>query len=149
MGCGWVRVCRTGARPGRHFQYADDTPFLWIGDTRWNWTKRGIQWESFERLARDRAAKGFSIGQLFFAAHGWGRQSSPLNADCMAPDLEHLRQVEERIEIANAEGITVWAHGWWSRPDMKRRIGEENPQRRWRYLVPSGQIEFGFRKFSK
>jgi hypothetical protein len=30
---GFVRVTTTGPRAGRYFQYADGTPFLWIGDT--------------------------------------------------------------------------------------------------------------------
>jgi hypothetical protein len=37
--CGFVRVHTDGPRAGRYFEYADGTPFLWIGDTWWNWTR--------------------------------------------------------------------------------------------------------------
>ena len=54
---GFVQVMRTGPNPGRYFQYADGTPFLWIGDTWWNWTKKKIEFETFKTLVDDRAAK--------------------------------------------------------------------------------------------
>ncbi len=75
---GPVRVCKNGDRAGRYFEYADGTPFLWIADTWWNWTRRGIKQESFKKLADDRAAKGFSVGQLFFAGRGWSGGASML-----------------------------------------------------------------------
>ena len=34
--------------------------------------ERGIEFESFKKLVDDRAEKGFNVGQLFFAANGWG-----------------------------------------------------------------------------
>lgn len=132
---GFVRVCQTGQRPGRYFDYSDGTPFLWLGDTWWNWTKRGIRFETFQKLVDDRAAKGFNIGQLFFAANGWGRSSSLLDDTYQIPDLEHIRNVERMITYANSKGITVWIHPWWVRPQMKERIGEENIRRWWRYVV--------------
>ncbi|MFC1597755.1 DUF4038 domain-containing protein [Planctomycetota bacterium] len=132
---GYIRVSRDGPRPGRYFEYADGTPMLWMGDTWWNWTKRGIPLERFQKLADDRAEKGFNVGQLFFAGNGWGRESSLLDETCTKPDVEHIRHVEEMIRYANSKGITVWVHGWWSRPEMKERIGEENIRRWWRYMV--------------
>ncbi len=132
---GFVRVCRSGARPGRYFEYADGTPFLWIGDTWWNWTKRGIRLSSFEKLADDRAQKGFTIGQLFFAGRGWGRQSSLLDQTFQTPDLDHVRQIESMIRYANGKGITVWIHPWWGGRNLDRQIGAENLRRWWRYVI--------------
>ena len=132
---GPLTVCRDGPRPGRYFQYADGTPCLWLGDTWWNWTKRNIRFESFQKLADDRAAKGFNVGQLFFAGNGWGRDASLLDRTYRAPDLEHIRRVEKMIAYANSKGITVWIHAWWGRADMKTQIGEENVRRWWRYVV--------------
>jgi len=63
---GFVRVHANGPRAGRYFEYADGTPFLWIGDTWWNWTQRGIRFETFKNLVDDRAKKGFG----FFLANG-------------------------------------------------------------------------------
>ncbi len=120
---GFVRVCGDGPRPGRYFAYADGTPMLWLGDTWWNWTKRSIPFERFQKLVDDRAAKGFNVGQLFFAANGWGRESSLLDRTWRVPDLEHIRHVERMIAYANSQGITVWIHPWWSRAQMDKNVG--------------------------
>ncbi|MCC6443140.1 MAG: DUF4038 domain-containing protein [Armatimonadetes bacterium] len=132
---GFLRVAHGGPRPGRTFEYADGTPFFWLGDTWWNWTKRKITFDSFRKLADDRAEKGFSVGHLFFAGSGWGRESSSLDRTYTHPDIEHIRSIERMIAYANEKGITVWVHGWWSQPRMNERVGEENMRRWWRYLV--------------
>jgi hypothetical protein len=132
---GFVRVCQTGSRPGRHFEYTDGTPMLWIGDTWWNWTKRKIPMERFRILVNDRAAKGFNIGQLFFSAMGWTPEGSLLDPTLTHPDLNHIQHVEEMIRYANSKGITVWVCGWWTQSNMREQIGEE-PTRRWtRYMI--------------
>jgi hypothetical protein len=126
---GFVQVCRTGPRPGRYFEYDDGTPFLWIGDTWWLWCKKDVHLESFKTVVDDRAAKGFTVGQLFVP----GRRI--LNRQFTEPDLEHLRKMEQMIRYANSKGITVWVHACWSRQDMDKRVGAENINRWWRYLV--------------
>ncbi len=132
---GFIQVCTDGPRPGRYFQYADGTPMLWLGDTWWNWTKRGIPFERMQHLVDVRAKQGFNIGQLFFAGRGWGRDSSLLNRTFTQPDLEHIRHVERMIQYANQHGITVWVHPWWSNPDMQGSIGAEHMRRWCRYMV--------------
>jgi hypothetical protein len=106
---GFVRVCRSGARPGRYFEYADRTPFLWLGDTWWNWTKRGIHLASFEKLADDRAQKGFTLGQLFFAGRGWGSQ-------VLDPGEETRRHSSAglllKLEIKNEATRGAYQNGW-------------------------------------
>ena len=129
---GFVRVHTQGERAGRFFEYADGTPFIWIGD---NWTQRGIRFETFKRLVDDRVKKGFTVGQLFFAANGWGRSSSLLNADYDEPDIEHIRVVEQCIAYANQQGITVWIHLWWSRARLHETAGPEKIRRWWRYVI--------------
>lgn len=123
------------AGSGRHFQYADGTPFLWIGDTWWNWTKREIKFESYKTLVDDRAEKGFNVGQLFVAGNGWERSASLLDTSFTVLDLDLMRKVDSMIVYANSKGITVWVHPWWSRKDMDKTIGEEKIKRWWRYLV--------------
>ncbi len=132
---GFVRVHSDGQRAGRYFEYADGTPFLWIGDTWWNWTQRGIRFETFKKLVDDRAKKGFNVGQLFFPANGWGRSSSLLDADYDEPDLEHIRSIERWIAYANERGITVWIHPWWSRARLDETAGPEKMRRWWRYVI--------------
>lgn len=127
---GFVRVAAAGPRAGRYFEYADGTPFLWIGDTWWNWSKRGIKFETFQKLADDRAAKGFTVGQIFFAGN-----DGLLNKTYDLPDVEQIRNVERFIAYANQKGITVWIHPWWSRQKLNERISEEKMRRWWRYVM--------------
>ena len=89
---GLVQVISRGAQAGHYFQYADGTPFLWIGDTWWNWTNRKIHFSTFKTLVDDRAAKGFNVGQLFVAANGWGRQSSLLDSTYSVLDVVHMQK---------------------------------------------------------
>jgi hypothetical protein len=127
---GFVRVARGGPRPGRHFEYADGTPFLWVGDTWWAWgTKRKILLGTFQKLADDRAAKGFTVGQIYFIGNdGYNRVNGQ-------PDFEHIRRVEQMVAYANGKGITVWIHPWWSRKGLNEKVGEENFRRWWRYVL--------------
>jgi len=132
---GFVRVRKDVKGEGHFFEYSDGTPFLWIGDTWWNWTNRKIKPETFMALVDDRAAKGFNVGQLFVAANGWGRESSLLDETFTILDTEHMSSVEEMIRYANSKGITVWIHGWWSRENLNNTAGAEKMKRWWRYLV--------------
>ncbi|MFC1650025.1 DUF4038 domain-containing protein [Candidatus Latescibacterota bacterium] len=132
---GVIRVSKSGNRPGRHFEYDNGTPFLWIADTWWNWTKRGAYLSSFQKIVDDRAEKGFTIGQLFVAGNGWGRASSLLDETYNILDIEHMRKVDSMIEYANSKGLTVWVHAWWSRENIDESIGAEKMERWWQYLV--------------
>ncbi|MCX6261356.1 MAG: DUF5060 domain-containing protein [Bacteroidia bacterium] len=132
---GLVIVNNKGERKGRYFTYSDGTPFLWIADTWWDWTNRRIQFESFKKLVDTRADQGYNIGQLFFAANGWSRESSLLDPTFQNPDLDQIHKVEKMIEYANSKGITVWIHPWWSREGINKSIGEENIIRWWRYVI--------------
>ncbi len=133
---GMIQVAQTGNRRGRYFTYSDGTPFLWVGDTWWNWTKDDIHFESFKELAETRSLQHFTVGQLFFAGNGWGPSSSLLDGTTYRiPDLEQIHQVEEMIRYANQKGITVWIHAWWSRENINESIGAENIIRWWRYVV--------------
>ena len=132
---GFIRVNKAGVNAGHYFEYTDGQPFLWIGDTWWNWTDIRIHPESFRLLVDNRADKGFNIGQLFVPGNGWGRESSLLDESYNVPDIDHIKKVEEMIRYANSKGITVWIHAWWSRKDMANTIGAEKVKRWWRYLV--------------
>ncbi len=132
---GFIQVVSEGNRKGRYFTYHDGTPFLWIGDTWWNWTKKDIRFESFKRVADTRADQNFTVGQLFFAGNGWSESSSLLDPSCQHPKIDQIRQLERMIRYANTKGITVWVHPWWSREDLDSRIGSENIRRWWRYVI--------------
>lgn len=132
---GFVRVKKSGEQAGHYFEYSDGKPFLWIGDTWWNWTNSRIHMETFKQMVDNRSEKGFNVGQLFVPGNGWGRESSLLDETYTILDTAHARNVEEMIRYANSKGITVWIHGWWSRPNLDKEIGAEKIQRWWRYLA--------------
>ncbi len=132
---GFITVKNDGKQSGHYFEYSDGHPFLWIGDTWWNWTDGRIHFDSFKKLVDNRAEKGFNIGQLFVPGNGWGIESSMLDTTYNILDTEHVKRVEEMIRYANSKGITVWIHGWWSRPDLKSSVGAEKIERWWRYLI--------------
>jgi len=72
---GHIRVNRNGNRPNRHYEYADGTPFFWIGDTNWpiNTVRCGLnpmradqtQGPFYEYVAK-RKAQGFTVIQVSF-----------------------------------------------------------------------------------
>lgn len=132
---GLIRVKKSGEQAGHYFEYSDGKPFLWIGDTWWNWTNSRIHMETFKQMVDNRSEKDFNIGQLFVPGNGWGRESSLLDETYTILDTAHARNVEEMIRYANSKGITVWIHGWWSKPNLNTTIGAEKMQRWWRYLV--------------
>jgi hypothetical protein len=63
---GFVRVKKDGPLPGHFFEYSDGQPFLWIGDTWWNWTNNRIQPETFRQMVDDRS--GFGSAELAFGS---------------------------------------------------------------------------------
>lgn len=49
----------------RKFQFADGTPFFWLGDTWWMGLCRRWSWpDDFQLMAADRVAKGFNVVQI-------------------------------------------------------------------------------------
>ena len=132
---GFIRVREDGENAGHYFEYDNGEPFLWIGDTWWNWTNRRIHFETFQKMVDNRAEKDFNVGQLFVPGNGWGRESSLLDESFSVLDTDHARKVEQMIAYANSNGITVWIHGWWSRPELDKKIGSEKMKRWWRYLI--------------
>ena len=132
---GPIRIKKDGKTAGHFFEYDNGKPFLWMGDTWWNWTKRSIHFETFKKLVDDRSEKGFTIGQLFVPGNGWSKESSILDSTYSILDIKHMQHVENMINYANSKGITMWIHGWWSRPEMNKSVGEKKMKRWWRYLI--------------
>ena len=49
----------------RHFEQADGTPFLWLGDSWWMGLSTRLSWpDEFAKLTIDRVAKGFNVVQI-------------------------------------------------------------------------------------
>jgi len=50
---GMLRVTKSG----RSFEYADGTPFFWLGDTWWTGLSDRLSWDGFQKMASDRRDK--------------------------------------------------------------------------------------------
>ncbi len=129
---GFVRVARRGPRAGRYFEYADGTPFLWVGDTWWPWLKRGIPFARAKQVIDDRSARGFTIGQVLFGANS-ATQFAGRRFD--APDIDAIHNAERFIAYANSRGITLWVMPWWSANHLDQTAGPEKMRRWTRYMV--------------
>ena len=129
---GLVRVARSGARAGRFFEYADGTPFLWIGDTWWPWLKGGLPFTRARQVIDDRVARGFTVGQVMFAANSAtsfaGRDFSSLNLDA-------IHDAERFIAYANSRGIILWIMPWWGGNHLDTVAGPEKMRRWTRYMT--------------
>jgi hypothetical protein len=129
---GFVRVAQQGPRAGRYFEYADGTPFLWIGDTWWAWARKGIPWWRAQQVIDDRSLRGFTLGQLMFGANNASRLAG---RDFNTPDLDAIHDAERFIAYANSKGITLWIHAWWSAQNLDKQAGPEKIRRWWRYTI--------------
>jgi hypothetical protein len=68
---GFLRI----SADARHFEHADGTPFLWLGDTWWKGLCARIDRAGFEALCADRAAKGFNVVQIVCGPYPSGSDS--------------------------------------------------------------------------
>ncbi len=128
---GFVRVAKSGSRAGRHFEYADGAPFLWIGDTWWPWAKRGIPFERAKQVIDDRSDRGFTLGQMMFGANSAVRLAGK---DYSTLDFEAIRAAERFVTYANSRGIALWIMPWWSAENLPA-IGAEKMRRWSRYVI--------------
>ena len=126
---GFIYVNNIGYRKGRYFVYEDGTPFLWIGDTWWEWTKRCVRFENFKKLVDDRASKGFTVGQMYI---GFGQAVDPTVQHL---NFEQIHKIESLIRYANSRGIVIAVHGLWMWKRVGKIIGEDKIIRWWKYLV--------------
>jgi len=86
------------ARDNQHFEHADRTPFLWLGDAAWRAAERSLlrDWNEF---VQTRASQKFNTVQWKLPAAVFkGRALIELN-------LESFRQIETKIESASQAGL--------------------------------------------
>ncbi len=127
----------------RHLEHADGTPFLWLADSWWHGMTTRLPWpEGFQRLARDRAAKGFSVIQFAIAfpcdiepfdsrganeyGHAWDRQF-----DAIEPG--YFQRVDERVAFLVEQGLVPNIVGAWGY--YLAWMGIDNAKRHWEYLI--------------
>jgi hypothetical protein len=140
---GFVRV----AADRRHFEHADETPFLWLGDTWWKCLCKRLTWEGFQELTADRRAKGFNVVQIVCGPYPDEGFLKPSLANEGGLPYESARfervnpkyfdYADRRIKHLVDAGIAPAIVGAWGRGDCDSMaaVGPEGLKRHWRYLV--------------
>jgi len=127
----------------RHFEHADGTPFLWVGDTWWmGLTTRLDLPDGFRWLTRDRVEKGFSVVQIIAGPYpdmdAWdprGRNEAgfPFEAGFERVNPGYYRYADRKIQHLVEAGLVPCIVGMWGY--YLPRLGLDKVKRFWRYLV--------------
>lgn len=134
----------------RHFEHADGTPFLWLGDTWWKALCKRIDAAGFKELCSDRAAKGFNVVQIVCGPYPdeamleprWANEAGlPYTTlDFRTVNPAYFDAADTRISALIAHGIVPAIVGGWGRPQAGgqstiNQVGLDGFKRHWRHLI--------------
>ncbi len=136
---GAIRV----AADHRHFEQADGTPFLWLGDSCWMGLCARLKWpDEFKTYSADRAKKGFNVIQIVaglypdmpaFDPRGLNEAGSPWEEDYARIRPEYFDMADRRIEHLVDAGLMPCVVGAWGY--HLPWLGVEKMKKHWRYLA--------------
>ena len=137
---GPLRRAHAGAR---HLEHADGTPFLWLADTWWMGLVRRLPWpEGFQRLAADRAGKGFSVVLIAaglypdmppFDPRGANEAGFPWSEGFRSLNPAYFDAADRRIAHLVELGMMPAIVGAWGY--FMQAAGPEVLRRHWRNLI--------------
>ena len=127
---GFVRVASNVPRAGHYFEYSDGTPFLWIAEAWHTWTRKGIPFERFKQVVDDRAAKGFTAGEVLFGANNGVFM---LTRAYDVPDLEPFTP-PNGDRLRQQPGDDALDSRLVEQPEHGQAVGPEKIRRWWRYV---------------
>jgi hypothetical protein len=126
-----------------HFQYADGTPFFWLGDTWWMGLCKRLSWpDGFETLTADRVQKGFTIVQIVaglypdmepFDPRGANEAGFPWEQDFSRINPAYFDMADVRIQHLADHGLAACVVGFWGY--FIPRMGLAKTKQHWRYLI--------------
>jgi hypothetical protein len=125
----------------RHLEHADGTPFFWLGDTWWMSLCARQSFAEFQDLARDRAAKGFSVIQIVagqypdqsaFDPRGANEAGFPWTAD-YTTNPAYFDAADRRIACLIENGLVPCIVGSWGY--ALSWMGVETMKTHWRNLI--------------
>jgi hypothetical protein len=134
----------------RHFEHADGTPFLWLGDTWWKALCKRIDTPGYAELCADRAAKGFNVVQIVCGPYPdenmleprWANEAGlPYTTiDFRTVNPAYFDAADRRITTLVEHGIVPAIVGGWGRPQAGgqstiNQVGLEGFKRHWRHLI--------------
>jgi len=127
----------------RFLEHADGRPFFWLGDTWWMGLCSRLDWPGeFQRLAADRAAKGFTVVQLVaglypdmaaFDERGDNEAGWPWEPGFERINPAWFDLADLRVDWLVSRGIMPCVLGSWGY--YLPWMGVERLKRHWRNLV--------------
>jgi len=134
----------------RHFEHADGTPFLWLGDTWWKNLCKRMTWDGFQELTADRRKKGFNVVQIVCGPYPdenmmetrWenegGKPYETIDFSVVNP--AYFVNADRRIKHLVDSGMVPVIFGGWGRPQSGGKstlaqVGLDGFKRHWRNLV--------------
>lgn len=127
---------------GRHFAYADGTPFFLLADSWWHGTSARLTEEEFDQLVSDRRQQGFNAIQL---CAGFACDMPPYDprdaneaGHPWTPDYERINPAfydaaERRIFYLIEQGLVPMLVGMWGY--HMHFMGLERAQAHWRHFL--------------
>ena len=131
----------------RHFEHADGTPFLWLGDTWWKGLCKRLTWDGFQQLTSDRQTKGFNVVQIVCGVYpdeatfqtSWENEGGKpyTTTDFTVVNPAYFQYADRRIQCLAGAGIVPAMVGSWGRGDCDAMalVGVAGLERHWRNLV--------------
>ncbi len=127
----------------RSFAFADDTPFLWLGDTWWMGLCARLSWpDDFQMLAADRVAKGFTAIQIVAGLYpdmpalderGVNEAGLPWELGFSRINPAYFDMADLRIRWLVRNGLVPCIVGCWGY--YLPLLGVERMKAHWRYLI--------------
>jgi hypothetical protein len=127
----------------RYLEYADGTPFFWLGDTWWMGLCNRLRWPGeFKTLVADRKEKGFTVIQIIaglypdmppFDPRGANETGFPWTEDFTRIRPEYFDAADKRIFCLVDNGLTPCIVGAWGY--FSAWMGVEKIKAHWRYLI--------------
>ena len=95
------------ARDHRHFEHADRTPFLWLGDVAWN-AARLSELDSWQLYSAVRASQKFTASHFVIAPGKDLRGETAVSGnEIISLNLNFFRRLDEKIEALNDAGLVA------------------------------------------
>ena len=129
----------------RYFEYADGTPFYWLGDTWWTGLSDRIPWEGFQKLTADRKEKGFTVVQIVAGMIPNNEEEAPVDEGyrneggaVYDPAFKQINPkyfdfADRRIVNLVDAGIAPAIVGAWHQ--AMRQMGLAKMKKHWRYII--------------
>lgn len=128
---------------GRVLEFADGTPFYWLGDTWWMGLCTRIAWpDEFMRLTADRVARGFSLIQLVAGLYpdmpaldprGANEAGLAWQGDFARINPAYFDMADLRLQWLVRSGLVPCVVGCWGY--YLPQMGVNRMQAHWRYLI--------------